>query len=203
MKLTWYGHACFKLETAEGSIVFDPYEKGYLPNLTLPEITADAVVCSHGHGDHSDAAAVTLTGNAPTFRMKQIPCFHDEVMGLKRGKNLITVIEAEGKRIAHFGDLGHELSRAQLKELGSIDIALIPVGGVYTVDASAAKKICEKVMPRVIVPMHYKMGNAGLQNVAEVDDFLALYPESEVLRLGESTRSINEISQSVVVFELC
>ncbi len=203
MKLTWYGHACFKLETAEGSIVFDPYENGYLPKLALPEISADAVVCSHGHGDHSAADAVTLTGRTPTFKMTQLSCFHDEVRGLKRGKNLITVIEAEGKRIAHFGDLGHELSRAQLKELGSIDVLLIPVGAVYTIDAETAKQVCEKVQPKLIVPMHYRMGNAGLQNVAPVEDFLALYPEAEVLRLGKSSWDISEIPQSVVVFELC
>ncbi len=203
MKLTWYGHACFKLETAEGSIVFDPYENGYLPKLALPEISADAVVCSHGHGDHSAADAVTLTGRTPTFKMTQLPCFHDEVRGLKRGKNLITVIEAECKRVAHFGDLGHELSRAQLKELGSIDVLLIPVGAVYTIDAETAKKVCEKVQPRLIVPMHYRIGSAGLQNVAPVEDFLALYPEAEVLRLGKNSWNINEIPQSVVVFELC
>ncbi|MDO4815578.1 MAG: MBL fold metallo-hydrolase [Bacillota bacterium] len=203
MKLTWYGHACFKLETAEGSVVFDPYESNYLPNLTLPEICADAVVCSHGHGDHSAAGLVTLTGNTPTFRMTQVACFHDEVMGLKRGKNLITVIEAEGLRVAHFGDLGHELSRAQLRELGSIDIALMPVGGVYTVDARTAKMVCEKLLPSFIVPMHYKTGNAGLQNVAEVDDFLSLYHESKVLRLEGSTWNIGKTPRSVVVFELC
>lgn len=203
MKLTWYGHACFKLETAEGSIVFDPYENGYLPKLTLPGICADAVVCSHGHGDHSAADAVTLTGVKPTFKMTQLPCFHDEVRGLKRGKNLITVVEAEGKRIAHFGDLGHKLSAAQLKELGSIDVLLIPVGGVYTVDAEAAKKICEEVKPKLIVPMHYRMGSTGLQNVAPVDDFLALYGENEVLKIGGNAWNIKEISEAVAVFELC
>lgn len=203
MKLTWFGHACFMLETADGSVVFDPYQNGYLPNLTLPEITADAVICSHGHGDHNAENLITLTGKEPTFRLTQIPCFHDEVRGLKRGKNLITVVESEGLRVAHFGDLGHSLSRAQLKEIGHIDVLMMPVGGVYTVDAAQAKKICDELKPKVVVPMHYKTGNSGLQNVAPVDEFLALYDGKDILRLGKSTWNINEISASAVVFELC
>ena len=53
MKITWYGHSCFKVESKEGSIVFDPYAPGKVPGLELPKITADAVICSHGHGDHT------------------------------------------------------------------------------------------------------------------------------------------------------
>ena len=203
MKLTWYGHACFKLETADGSVVFDPYQNEYLPNLTLPEITADAVICSHGHGDHSAAELITLTGKEPSFKLTQIPCFHDEVCGLKRGKNLITIVEAEGLRLAHFGDLGHGLTRGMIKEIGHLDALMIPVGGVYTVDAKATKKICDEIKPGVIIPMHYRTGNAGLQNVAPLEDFLSLFPESEVLQLGKSSWDVEKNSASVVVFELC
>ena len=64
MKLTWYGHSCFKLETAEGSIVFDPSENGRVPGYShLPaDFSADEVVCSHGHGDHNAAELVKLSG---------------------------------------------------------------------------------------------------------------------------------------------
>lgn len=203
MKLTWYGHACFMLDTAEGSVVFDPYEDNYMPNLRLPKLSADNVICSHGHGDHSAAHAVTLTGNEPTFKITQISCFHDEAQGEKRGKNTITVVEAEGKRIAHFGDLGHKLDGEQLAAIGHIDVLMIPVGGIYTVDAKTAKEICDVIKPAVIVPMHYRMGSAGLQNVAGVDEFLTLFDEDEILRLGKNTWEIGDISQSIAVLELC
>ena len=202
MKLTWYGHACFMLETAEGSIVFDPYEDGYITNLKLPEITADKVICSHGHGDHSAAELIKLTDKAPVFSITQIPCFHDGVRGLKRGKNLITVVESEGKRIAHMGDIGHMLSATQLETLGHIDVMMIPVGGTYTVDAEEAKRLCGDIKPVTVVPMHYRMGNAGLQNVASVDSFLGLFGEDEVLRLDGNTWDMEEKSAHVVVFEL-
>ena len=55
MKLTWYGHSCFKLESACGSVVFDPYAPGSVPGWVLPDIEADEVICSHGHSDHNFA----------------------------------------------------------------------------------------------------------------------------------------------------
>ena len=203
MKLTWYGHACFKLETDCGSVVFDPYAPGSVAGLTLPEITADAVVCSHKHHDHYCPEAVTLTGTKPKFAMRSIPTFHDECMGAKRGDNLITVVTAEGLTVAHCGDLGHELSAEILHELGKIDILLIPVGGVYTLDAKAAKHVCEQISPTVIIPMHYRCGSAGLQNVAPVDEFLSLFDETQTTRLPSNTLTVQQpLTPSVTVFEL-
>ena len=140
MKLTWYGHACFKLETDCGSVVFDPYAPGSVKGLKLPEITADAVVCSHRHSDHYCPEAVTLTGLKPGFAMRSIYTFHDESMGAKRGNNLMTVVTAEDLTVAHCGDLGHELNAETLRSLGKIDILLIPVGGVYTLAGLRADK---------------------------------------------------------------
>jgi len=203
MLLTWYGHACFKLSADAGSVVLDPYEKNYIAALTLPKLSADEVICSHGHGDHCAASEVTLTGRTPAYKKAQLPCWHDEVCGAKRGSNLITVIEAEGLRVAHCGDLGHELSDTQLALIGELDVLLIPVGGVYTVDAVTAKKIVDALRPKTVVPMHYKMGARGLQNVAPVEDFLALFDASDILRLGGNTWEIGEIISPVAVFELC
>lgn len=203
MKLTWYGHACFKLEAECGSVVFDPYAPGSVKGLKLPEVTADAVVCSHRHSDHYCPEAVTLTGLKPGFALRSLPVFHDECMGAKRGSNLITVVTAEGLTVAHCGDLGHELSGETLHKLGKIDILMIPVGGVYTLDAKAAKAVCEQIKPTVIVPMHYRCGSAGLQNIASVDDFLSLFDESTITRLTSNTLAIEKpLTPSVTVFEL-
>ena len=129
MKLTWYGHACFLAETAAGSVVFDPYAPGSVPGLTLPPLRADAVVCSHGHRDHAHAAGVTLSGRKPDFTIRAIPSFHDDRSGTLRGENRIHVLEADGLRLVHMGDLGHMLSEEQLAAVGKPDVLLIPVGG--------------------------------------------------------------------------
>lgn len=186
MKIIYHGHACFEVVTENGSIVFDPYADGSVRGLTLPDITADTVVCSHSHSDHNAKDKVSLSGNSPSFKVTQLSCFHDEVRGAKRGGNLISVIEAEGLRLAHCGDLGHELTPAQLRALGRIDVLMIPVGGFYTVDAVTAKSIADKLDPAIIIPMHYKDDDVGLKNIGECGAFTALYPKDSVKYLDSN-----------------
>ncbi len=181
MKLTWLGHSCFLLETAEGSVVFDPYAPGSVPGVSLPPLTADAVLCSHGHRDHGYEAAVTLSGRKPGFRVSAIDSFHDGKRGLLRGKNTIYVVEAEGKRVAHLGDLGHELNAEQLAALGKPDVLLIPVGGHYTIDAACADRVARAVGARLTVPMHYRGPDFGYAVIGPVEPFLER--QARVVRL--------------------
>ncbi len=184
MVITWYGHSCFLVETAVGSLVFDPYSPGSVPGLALPPLEADAVSCSHGHRDHGYAQAVTLSGREPGFTLRTISCFHDGKRGLLRGKNTIAVLEAEGLRVAHLGDLGHPLDAGQLRELGPVDVLLIPVGGHYTIDAAEAAALVRAVSPRITVPMHYRGEGFGYDVIGPVEDFLAL--SENVRRLEEN-----------------
>ena len=113
--------------------------------------------------------------------MTEIDSFHDGKHGLLRGKNTIYVVEAEGKRVAHLGDLGHELKEKQLAALGSVDVLLIPVGGHYTIDAPTAHRTAEAVGARLTVPMHYRGAGFGYEVIGPVEDFLAL--RGNVVRL--------------------
>lgn len=174
MKLTWLGHACFLLESADSSIVFDPYAPGYVPGFSLPELKADLCICSHGHDDHNYAEAVSLSGKAHGFFITQLPCFHDEKRGSLRGENLITIAEADGIRVAHMGDLGHDLSEEQLEAMGRIDVLMIPIGGFYTINSETAAAIAKKLAPKYVIPMHYKGDGFGYDVLETVDKFLAL-----------------------------
>jgi L-ascorbate metabolism protein UlaG (beta-lactamase superfamily) len=85
-----------------------------------------------------------------------VPAYHDKSQGLQRGKNAIFVFRVDDVCIAHLGDLGHELTPAQLKLLGKIDILLLPIaGGMYTVTATEAREVAKQVNPKIAVPMHY------------------------------------------------
>lgn len=174
MKLTWYGHSCFLLETQLGSLVFDPYAPGSVPGLRLPPLTADCVVCSHAHNDHSYARAVRLTGREPSFALARFPLFHDDRGGALRGPNTATLVEAEGLRLVHLGDLGHALTASQVSAFGRVDVLLVPVGGYYTVDAAAAHQVCRDLGARVVVPMHYRGPGFGYDVISTLDPFLAL-----------------------------
>ena len=181
MKLIWYGHSCFLLETAEGSAVFDPYAPGSVPGWRMPPLTADCALCSHQHSDHNWAGGVTLTGRRPGFKLETLDTWHDGEHGALRGPNSIHMVEAEGLRVAHLGDLGHELSLEQRAALGRIDVLMIPVGGFFTIDAKQAARTAEQIGAPIVIPMHYRGKGFGYDKIGPVEDFLAL--RSDVLRL--------------------
>ncbi len=174
MTITWCGHACFLLESSCGSVVFDPYAPGKVPGWKLPALTADKVVCSHGHADHNWAEGVKLTGRAFSGRLTQIPSFHDDRRGALRGDNLITLVEAEGLRVVHMGDIGCALTAEQIAALGRVDVLMIPVGGHYTVDAAQAREIAEALGAAIVIPMHYRGDGFGYDVISTVEPFLKL-----------------------------
>ena len=180
MNLIWNGHSCFTLETAEGSVVFDPYRDGSVPGLSPIRLTADLVLCSHDHRDHGARELVALTGRTPSFSVETISTFHDPEGGALRGPDTIHIVAAEGMRLAHLGDLGCIPTPEQLDRLRGLDALLIPVGGYYTIDASQAQELVEELKPRIVVPMHYRSDTFGYEVIARLEDFLAL--RSDVVR---------------------
>ena len=175
MKITYYGHSCFTVSSSGYTLALDPYNdmvQGY-PPLALE---ANKVYCSHGHMDHAFVDAVTIkdAGAADPFDVKSFEIPHDDAGGSKRGMNQIRIFYAEGKKVIHFGDTGCIPDAAILEELKGADIAMIPVGGVFTVDPAQAKQIADAIAPRILIPMHYKKGSRGLQIIADLDAFLDL-----------------------------
>ena len=172
----WIGHACYKLTFGDWSCVVDPYDNGSVPGLGDVQAAAHEIFCSHGHHDHNAAHLVRQVRMfAPAPQVTKVKTFHDDAQGAKRGENIIHVFECEGMKLAHFGDLGHELNDEQVKEMGDIDVALIPVGGFYTIDCETAKKVAEQVNAKVIIPMHYRTEQFGFDVISHIDDFTKQY----------------------------
>ncbi len=180
MKIKWLGHASLMITSETGTkIITDPYVTD--ENLNYGEIkeSADIVTVSHEHGDHSNVSAVRGnpevvrgTAKAKGIEFKGIPTYHDDAEGKLRGNNAIICFEVDGIRVCHLGDLGHQLSAQQVAELGKIDILLIPVGGFYTIDAKVAGQLCDRLKPKVIIPMHFKNDKCTYPTIAGVDEFL-------------------------------
>ena len=199
MKLIWYGHSCFKVICENGTVVFDPYAPGSVPGLELPELKADAVICSHGHSDHCAPERIILSGHKPEMKLRQIETFHDGKHGELRGRNLISVISSDGISLAHLGDLGHELSEKQLAAVKGCDALLIPVGGYYTIDAKTAKKVADAIAPRVLVPMHYRFGAHGYPEIGTLDEFLALYEAKKIHKLDGNSFELTKNAPAGVI----
>jgi len=183
MKIKWYGHAAFGLTTKSGvKVIIDPYESGAFGGaIGHAPITdsADIVLISHDHGDHNHTSGikgpfceVRTEGSyhLKGVRISALPVYHDASQGKERGNNLIFVIEADGLKVVHVGDLGHLLDEDVLSRIGKTDVLMLPVGGTYTVNAAEATQVMNAIKPSVTLPMHYKSEKVALP-LAPVEDF--------------------------------
>ena len=182
MKLKWLGHACFLITSETGlRIITDPYGTGQGIKYAPIKETADIVTVSHDHFDHNAVSSIAgkpeiIKGsgirNVKGIQFKGIASYHDESSGKQRGTNTIFCFSLDRIKICHLGDLGHLLSVEQIKEIGDVDLLLVPVGGYYTIDAKVATQIYTELNPKVAVPMHYKTHKLEFP-ITGVDDFLA------------------------------
>lgn len=187
MKLQWLGHSSFRLEESTGtSVVTDPYHS-YI-GIEMPCVTADVVTVSHKHDDHNNVEVVKgnpmIIDTVGSFDVKGIgilgiETYHDEVEGEKRGKNLIYKYRIDGIDVCHMGDVGEECTPELAEAIGPVNILLLPVGGEYTIDAETAKDYVDKLMPDMVIPMHYRTRGVDL-DIDKVDGFLRLF-EDEVI----------------------
>ena len=174
MKVTWIGHSCFKLEEKGYTIVIDPYEADSIPGLTPVHEKANEVLKSHDHYDHNalDSVEINEGGESP-FKISTIETYHDDSHGAERGKTLIHIFETEDRKVAHLGDLGCELTDDQMAQLADIDLIMIPVGGIYTLDAAQAAQLTVDLNARWTIPMHYRSQESefGLPELGTVYDY--------------------------------
>jgi len=140
---------------------------------------------------------IARTRNA--VRVKGIPSWHDDTEGSQRGANVMFLVEADGVRIVHCGDLGQvKLTDTQLESLGEVDVLLIPVGGVYTVDGSQAADIVRQVKPRIVIPIHYKTPNL-IYDLQGVQGFLtAVSADCQVIRAQGNTLAVSAAKPEAV-----
>jgi len=187
MIITWFGHACFRIETKESpltdstgssqagsgqvSVLIDPFSKDI--GLKSPKIKDNLVLVTHQHFDHNNISdlnpeAFLVDGPGEYERqgiqIRGIQSFHDKSGGKERGLNTIFVIKAEEIILCHMGDFGQDkFEDHQLEEIGDVDILMIPVGGQYTINYKEAVEIIGQIEPKIIIPMHYKVKDLKLE----------------------------------------
>ncbi len=185
MRIQWLGHACFRIESAEGKIILiDPYDES-VP-YKAPQGPADVVLVTHDHFDHNAVGRVpgtptvvrgTAEQTAQGITFRGIPAFHDTEGGRKRGRDVIFRFELDGVVLAHFGDLGHTLTEEQRKPLQEVEIAFLPVGGQFTIGAKEAVDVA-KMLPslKVVFPMHYRTDAIPDWPIRPLEEFLEVNP---------------------------
>jgi len=192
MKIRYLGHSCFYLISDSNiRLITDPYSP---MGIKIPDnIEADIVISSHDHYDHNyfkgikghyeiikDVKPIDIKG----IKIRGLEVFHDNENGRKRGKNIIFIIDMDGIKICHMGDLGHKLGKSQLDYIGEIDVLLIPVGGFFTIGPEDAADIVREISPKIAIPMHFKPDLPSNANfplpIVTADTFLTLLNGSKL-----------------------
>ena len=178
MDISWLGHSCFKIKGSHATVITDPYSPDLGYSLGKP--TAHIVTVSHQHPGHSYVQGI---GGGPKLVTRPgeyeisgvliigIAAFHDKEGGRERGKNTIYLIEVDEVSVCHLGDLGHVLTIEQVEEINNVDVLLLPVGGMSTINAPMAAEVVRRLEPKVVVPMHYKT-QAVSRQLESVERFL-------------------------------
>lgn len=191
MEITYLGHSAFKLKGKVGTVVTDPF--GSDVGFKMPSVSADVVTISHNHFDHNALKVVSGTtrrekpfvvenpgdyevGGISVFGFKT---YHDPAEGKEKGENYVYAIDIDGVRIVHLGDLGHELTKEMVEELGSVDVLLCPVAGAFgIIDAKKAIEIIRAIEPSYVIPMHFltpEHDQKAFIGMQTLEDFLKAY----------------------------
>jgi len=198
LTVSWHGQSFFSFKSTKGTVfVFDPHaitEYGRIEG-----ITPDLIMVSHDHNDHTqigifenvkekgDKSPKIIPGLIPgedgretwnivdekfkDLHITSLGAYHDELKGLKHGLITMFVVEVDGWRIGHLGDLGHQLSPKQIKTLGTLDVVMIPCGGIYSLNGSEAQSVLGQLKPtQYIFPMH--IGTVRYGELLPVDEFI-------------------------------
>jgi L-ascorbate metabolism protein UlaG (beta-lactamase superfamily) len=178
MEIIHLGHSSFKIIGKNVTIVCDPLDPAEV-GIPFSKTDADVVTISHHHKDHDNLAGIKgeyLCFDSPgeyeikTAEIRGITGCHDDKDGGDFGDNTIFSFDVDGINICHLGDQGKDLSSDQLDRVDGVDILMIPVGGKYTIDAKLATKLISEIEPKIVMPMHYQVGN--MKDLAPLETFL-------------------------------
>lgn len=179
MDIIYLGHSSFRIKGKGMTIVTDPYDSAKV-GLKYPKVEANIVTISHDHADHNFPSQIEGSpkiisgpgeyeiGGVSIFG---IPSYHDDKQGQERGQNTIYSLTVDSINLCHLGDLGHKLSQDQIEQIGNIDILFVPVGGVYTINASQAGDVVSSLEPKIAIPMHFKVPGLSYE-LGSVEDFI-------------------------------
>jgi L-ascorbate metabolism protein UlaG (beta-lactamase superfamily) len=206
MNITWHGFSCFKIEEkmvgGEVSLITDPFEPE--DGKKLPRnVAADIVISSHDHSRHNNVKEIggdpfVITGPGE-FEVKEVfvtgvPTYHDMVDGKEKGLNTMYYITIGDVHMVHLGDLKHPLEEKHMEELHNIDVLFVPVGGGGALNAKQAMEVIGQLEPRIIIPMHYKVGSMG-SGLDGVEPFLKAMGSGKLEKLSKLKISKKELPQ--------
>jgi L-ascorbate metabolism protein UlaG (beta-lactamase superfamily) len=186
--IQYVGLSCFVITSSKGvKIITDPYlanDKNVLHSQLRKE-PADVLTVSCGSYAHCHVFDV---GGTPfIYKITKPTVLHGitfrgvatrhlkmpEVATIDAGDNVVMCFEVDGIKICHLGALGHKLTDEQVKQIGKVDILMVPVNGVSALPVADAREVCKQINPQIIFPMHYCSERMVFPEWATAEDFLS------------------------------
>ncbi len=168
MEIVWYGHSCFRfIERGMAAVVTDPFDNEVIGYEPL-KLRADIVTVSHdvpGHNFISAVKGTTHKLNGPgEFEIggvfiTGVQTDANSKKGAERPRNTLFLFDFDGLTIAHLGDLSQVPSQAEVEALGTVNVAIVPVGGGSGLNAAKAAEVISLLEPNIVIPMHYASSN--------------------------------------------
>ncbi|MGH9175686.1 MAG: MBL fold metallo-hydrolase [Vicinamibacterales bacterium] len=208
-EIKWFGHACFRLRSRDATILTDPFARAM--GYKVDKQKVDIVTVSHDHPGHNNldfaTGAPKVVSGPGEYEMNDvfitgIRTYHDDQQGAELGRNTAYLFELEDIVVCHLGDLGHSLTEAQVEEMSSADIVIIPVGGGPTLDATRAVEVIGQLEPKMIIPMQYQTAQ-GDKGRDSLEQFLKEMGVTEVAPRDKLTVRASDLGETpqVVVLE--
>ena len=170
LAVEWYGHSAFQIISPGDTRIFtDPFGPGL--GLPIPPARPHAVTIGREHPHHN--SAWTLQGKPQVIRglredgmewaevrktVGDVLIYNIPVTQRTfevRTKGSAFVFEMGGLCVAHLGDVAEPFTSSQLRRLGKVHVAMVPIGGTFTVDGKGALEIVRQLRPNIAIPMHY------------------------------------------------
>ncbi len=175
-ELRWYGHTCFRIRAKEATVITDPVDRS--TGYGMGKQNADIVTLS------GDPLGANLNAIRPEFQTIDGPgeyemhdvfvtgtrTYQDNDKGAVHGHNTTYVIDVEGTKIGHLGNIGHSLTEAQSETFEDIDVLLMPIGGEDGFSYDKAVEFATELTPKVLIPMRYAT-TLGDKSLGDLDAF--------------------------------
>ncbi len=175
VNIEWIGHATFRISYKDLTIYIDPYIMEEQPKR------ADLILITHDHFDHCDERVISMIKRDDThlvaseackgkvdgifvrpggvvewkgIGIEAVPAYNINKPYHPREKNYVGYLIRLGRvTIYHAGDTDHIPEMSSLR--GKVTVALLPIGGTYTMDPIEAAEAAHTIQPTIAIPMHY------------------------------------------------
>lgn len=170
VRITWLGHASVMIK-ATATVYIDPWK------ISKSSPRADIVLLTHDHGDHYSESDVKIISDASTrvvapmstklvtdtiapgkslaikdVTIKAVPAYNtNKAFHPKTNAWVGYIVDIGGKKIYHTGDTDRIPEMMRI----TADLAFIPVGGTYTMDASEASEAVKDIKASIVIPIHF------------------------------------------------